>query len=238
MSRPSRMSTTSYAILCLLGVRSWSTYELTQQMSRSLGRIWPRAESKIYEEPKKLAALGLARATRQRVGRRPRTVYSITPKGRRTLASWMTEPAAGPVLEWEQLVKVVFAEHGTKADALARLDEAYAWAVEANAENLAAGRAYAAGEGEFQERVAMTTLGGGFLTEYYRLVAEWSQWARSIVEQWPDDPREAQLDKRTIQEVVERARWSEQAGQPASSEQATVSEQAPASHRTARAEGQ
>jgi len=37
-------------------------YELTQQMGRSLGRIWPRAASKLYEEPKKLVAAGLARA--------------------------------------------------------------------------------------------------------------------------------------------------------------------------------
>jgi hypothetical protein len=29
-------------------------------MNRSLGRIWPRAERKIYEEPKKVVEHGLA----------------------------------------------------------------------------------------------------------------------------------------------------------------------------------
>ena len=37
-------------------------------MDRALGQFWPRARSKIYEEPKKLVALGLARATPEEVG--------------------------------------------------------------------------------------------------------------------------------------------------------------------------
>ena len=41
----------------LLAVKPWSSYELTQQMDRSLGRVWPRAVSKLYEEPKKLKAV-------------------------------------------------------------------------------------------------------------------------------------------------------------------------------------
>lgn len=210
MSRP-RLTTTSYAILSLLAVRSWSTYELAQQMSRSLGRIWPRAESKIYEEPKKLVEHGLARAKKEKVGDRPRTVYSITPAGRRALSSWMSAPAAGPVLEWEQLVKVVFAENGTKADTLARLSEARAWAVEQNEESLATARAYAAGEAEFQERVAINLLGGGFLTEYYRLVAEWADWATGIVEQWPDEPGQAEPDRDALRRIAQRGAWSERA---------------------------
>lgn len=154
---------------------------------------------------------GLARARQEQVGSRPRTVYSITPAGRRALSTWMAEPAAGPVLEWEQLVKVVFAENGTKADTLARLAEARAWAVAQNEESLATARAYASGEAEFQERVAINLLGGGFLTEYYRLVAEWADWAAGIVEQWPDDPGQALPDESALQRVVRRGAWSEQA---------------------------
>ena len=90
------LTTTSYAILGLLAVKPWSTYELTQQMERSLGHMWPRAASKLYEEPKKLVDHGLARATQDRVGQRPRTVYSITDKGRRALAAWLREPGEGP----------------------------------------------------------------------------------------------------------------------------------------------
>src|SRR5687768_14299166 len=99
------LTTTSFAILGLLAIKPWSSYELTQQMDRSVGRMWPRAQSKLYEEPKKLVANGLARATEERVGRRSRTVYSITAKGRRALAGWLHEPGVGPVLEFEQLLK-------------------------------------------------------------------------------------------------------------------------------------
>jgi DNA-binding PadR family transcriptional regulator len=200
-------TTTSCALLSLLAVRPWSTYELTRQMDRSLGRIWPRAQSKLYEEPKKLVALGLARARRERVGRRPRTVYSITPAGRRALAAWLSEPGEGPVLEFEQLLQVCFAENGTRADALATLAATERWARERNEENLAAARAYVAGEGPFQERVAQNLLAGRFLTDYYAMVARWARWATTVVEGWPDDPREARADPRELEEVVRRASW-------------------------------
>ena len=121
MSSARSLTTTSFAILGLLAIRPWSTYELTKQMDRSLGRVWPRAESKLYEEPKKLVAAGLATASTERVGRRPRTMYSITGQGRTALAESLHSPGAGPVLEFEQLLKVWFSDHGSKTDALASL---------------------------------------------------------------------------------------------------------------------
>jgi PadR family transcriptional regulator AphA len=72
------LTPTSYAILGLLAVKPWTTYELAQQMERALGEFWPRAQSKLYDEPKKLVALGLARASSEKIGKRPRTVYTIT----------------------------------------------------------------------------------------------------------------------------------------------------------------
>src|ERR1700751_3135599 len=95
MSSPP-LTTTSYAVLGLLAVRPWSSYELTQQMDRSLGRVWPRAVSKLYEEPKKLTAHGLARSAVQQNGQRTRTVYAITAEGRRALGEWVRPPRAGP----------------------------------------------------------------------------------------------------------------------------------------------
>src|SRR6516162_6651932 len=73
-----KLTTTSYLILGLLALRRWSTYELAQQMKRSIHFYWPRAESHIYEEPKKLVAHGLAAASSEQTGRRPRTMYAIT----------------------------------------------------------------------------------------------------------------------------------------------------------------
>jgi DNA-binding PadR family transcriptional regulator len=189
----------------LLAIQPWSTYELTQQMDRSLGRIWPRAQSKLYEEPKKLVAHGLARASEEQVGQRPRTVYAITAAGRRALAAWLSEPGAGPVLEFEQLLKIFFAENGTKADALATLAATRDWAQVRSAESLAIGRQYLQGQGPFPQRLAQLDLTARFLTDFYALVGEWAAWASGIVETWPDDPRQAQPDRAVTEETVRRA---------------------------------
>jgi hypothetical protein len=47
-------------VLGLLAVQPWTAYELTQQMRRSLHYLWPKSESLLYTEPKKLVDAGLA----------------------------------------------------------------------------------------------------------------------------------------------------------------------------------
>jgi PadR family transcriptional regulator AphA len=199
------MSTTSYAILGLLAVKSWTTHELVQQVDRSLRRLWPRAQSKLYEEPKKLVAHGYAKATDDSVGRRRRTRYTITAKGRRALAAWLQEPGDGPVLEFEQLVKIHFADSGTKADVVANLQATREWVLEQNKENLAAARAYLAGNSAFPQRAALNQLPGRFLTDFYATVARWVQWASTIVDTWPDDVNEAHFDLDVAKHGVEIA---------------------------------
>lgn len=198
------LTTTSYALLGLLAIQPWSSYELTQQMDRSLGRMWPRAASKLYEEPKKLVAHGLARSSTERVGRRPRTIYTITPKGRRALRAWLGEPAAGPVLEFEQLLKVFFAEQATKADTLATLTAAQQWAQARSAESLAVARQYLAGQGPFPQRAAVLQLTSRFITDFYETVDQWARWASGVVEAWPDDPRRALPDPAEVEETLRR----------------------------------
>ena len=213
MSR-GELTTTSYAVLGLLSVKPWSSYELTQQMDRSLGRVWPRAVSKLYEEPKKLVSHGLARASSEQNGRRTRTVYAITNEGRRALAAWLHQPGSGPVIEFEQLLKVFFAENGTRADTLATLQAAQEWAKARCAESLAVGERYAQGDGLFPERLPELQLTSRFVTDFYLLVLDWARWAASIVETWPDDPRQATHDPQLIAETVERARRATRGRQP------------------------
>jgi PadR family transcriptional regulator, regulatory protein AphA len=198
------LTTTSYAILGLLAIQPWSTYELARQMERSLGRIWPRAESKLYEEPKKLVAHGLAQASSELSGQRRRTVYAITPAGRQALAAWLKDPGQGPVLQFEQLLKVFFSENGTKQGTLASLVAAGRWAREQTAESLAVGRQYLAGEGPFPERQAQLYVTVRFIDDFYALVGEWARWATRVVEGWPDDPGAAQVDPAVFEETVGR----------------------------------
>jgi len=205
MSSPPAMTTTSYAILGLLAIKPWTTHELVQQVDRSMRRMWPRAQSKLYEEPKKLVAHGYARASDDSIGRRRRTRYTISAAGRRALAVWLHRPGEGPVLEFEQLLKISFADSGTKTDILTNLDAARAWVAEQNEENLATARAYLEGNGLFPERAALNQLAGRFLTDFYVMVATWVEWANRVVQDWPDDVRLAPLDRVAQQEAVQLA---------------------------------
>jgi DNA-binding PadR family transcriptional regulator len=199
------LTTTSYAILGLLAVRPWTTYELAQQMERSLKSFWPRAASRIYEEPKRLAALGLARATPETVGRRPRTVYAITAKGRRALQRWLAEPGSGPSLEFDALLRVFFAEHSTRAGVLANLGAIQEWAAEQQALNVAFARLYLESGGPFPGRLPAIVLPGRFLTEMADAVDRWATWATSVVEEWPEDPSAAEPAWDALREVAARA---------------------------------
>ena len=63
-----------------------------------------------------------------------------------------------------------------------------------------------------QEHAAQNLLVGAFLTELYRMVAEWSDWAAELVETWPEDPAAAVPDPDVMAAVVRRASWSEDRG--------------------------
>jgi len=181
------LTSTSYAVLGLLALRPWGTYELARQMERSLDHFWPRAQSKVYEEPKKLVANGLARARVEAVGRRSRTVYSITAKGRRALARWTEAPGAGPSLEFEALLKLFFTDQSSKAAALSNVAATRAWAEASNQENVQFARSYLQDGGPFPDRLAHIVLIGRFLTELADMVGRWSEWAQHEIEAWPDD---------------------------------------------------
>jgi len=204
------LTSTSYAVLALLALQPWTTYQLARQMERSLGWIWPRAVSRLYEEPKKLVAAGLAASRPGATGRRRSTVYTITPAGRQALAAWLAEPGAGPVLECEALVKVAYADQGTRDGLLANLaaliDDATAKLH--FGEMIAA--SYLEGRGPFPDRLLLSGLMWRFLWEYHVTVLRWARWARDQVQAWPEDL--SQLDAAAEFGRIVSAAGSSQAG--------------------------
>ena len=177
-------STTSYALLGLLALRKWTTYELAKQVQRSIGWFWPRAERKLYEEPKRLVEERWAVATREMTGARPRTVYDVTPAGRRALRRWLDQPPVPPTLEFEGMVKVFFADGGTleqlratlraiAAEADTRLTELDAKAIE-----------NARGDVPFPDRLHLNNLGLRFQVDHERTIGEWARWALEQTAQW------------------------------------------------------
>jgi DNA-binding PadR family transcriptional regulator len=202
--RADELNTTSFAMLGMLAIRPWSTYELAKHMDHSLRRLWPRARSHLFNEPKKLVAHGLAVASEEMVGRRPRTIYTITPAGRRAVRRWLGTPGDGPVLEFEQLLKLFFVDHGTKADAVDAVANIRAWAQARSEENIEVARSYLAGTGPFPERAAVLSVVGRFLTDFADMVANWADWAAGVIDTWPDDPSRAQPDWDVLQQIARR----------------------------------
>ena len=207
MPRPStgKLTTSSYAILGLLALRPWTTYELAKQMAVSLRNFWPRAESKLYEEPKKLVAHGLASVRTEPVGRRPRSVYTITDAGRDALRAWLGEPGAMASLEFETLVKVFFAEQGTKEQLVRSLERIRAHAREQVEVDAGWARHYLDSGGAFPQRLAVLCLVGRLQADLHHTVAQWADWALAAVEGWPDDLRSARPVPGAFEEVVRRA---------------------------------
>lgn len=201
----SALTPTSFALLGLLAIKPWTTYELAKQMDRTLNRFWPRARSKVLEEPKKLVGLGLATATEEPVGRRRRTVYSITAEGRRTLAAWVTEPGGGPVLEFEQLLKVFFSENGSRDDLLRTLRDVRAGAYERTMRNIDVARSVLDRQTPFPQRDAVNQLVGTFLMDFDDTVDRWAEWAIGVVEGWPEGPGVAEPDLVAIEAALRRA---------------------------------
>ena len=179
-------TTTSYAILGLLTVRDWTTYELAKQVRRSLNWFWPRAERKLYDEPKRLVAEGLATAHREHTGQRGRTVYRVTDAGRAALRAWLGEPPAPPSGEFEGMLKVFFADAGTKEQLLATLDRIDDEA----SRRLATLTAFASADRPFPRRQHLQAVALTLQCEQEQAVCRWARWAREQVNGWPaaDDP--------------------------------------------------
>lgn len=180
---PTLLTTTSYALLGLLNLRSWTTYELAKQAQRSLHWFWPRAERKLYQEPKQLVAAGLATATREATGQRPRTVYAITPDGRTALADWLSEPAEPRSSDFAAMVKVFFADAGTLEQLEATLAE-----IEAEARDRLDTLAERAGEllatSAFPQRGPLNVLALRLQVDQETAILRWAAWARTAISRW------------------------------------------------------
>lgn len=180
------MTTTSYALLGLLALRPWTTYELAQQVRRSLNWFWPRAERKLYDEPKRLVGAGFATAREEFTGRRKRTVYEITDAGRAALADWLREPSTPPSVENEAMVRVFFADSGD-LDALQATIDGMADGARARLAELSA---MEAGDYPFPERRHLTAIAMRLQQEQEQTMLRWTAWARAEVARWEavDEP--------------------------------------------------
>lgn len=183
-SQERALTSTSYAILGVLALRPHSTYELANQTGLSLHYIWPRADSNLYAEPKRLVEGGYAEAREEWNGSRKRTVYSITEAGLAALRGWVAQPGAGPRFESEALLKMFFGEHGTVEDLRAHIDALHASALEGVEHFGEIAETYASGAGRYPDRFAVSAVVARLLAEQQHTLERWARWAKEAVSDW------------------------------------------------------
>jgi PadR family transcriptional regulator AphA len=111
-----KTSPATFGLLGLLASRSWTGYELTRQVRRSIRFLWPVSEAHLYREQKHLVALGWAEVVEELSGQRTRKRYIITESGREALQAWLSSDPGEPQLQVEGLLRAFYAGFGTPAD--------------------------------------------------------------------------------------------------------------------------
>src|SRR5690348_5198033 len=109
-------SQTTYGLLGMLATRSWTSYELTQQVRRSLRFIWPASEAHLYREQKRLVEFGWATVEDEATGQRTRKRYTITAQGRAALEEWLASEPAEPQFHIEGVLRTFFGDHTSSAE--------------------------------------------------------------------------------------------------------------------------
>jgi PadR family transcriptional regulator, regulatory protein AphA len=197
----STTTTTRFAILGQLALRDWSAYELTRSMRRTLHWFWPRAESVIYAEAKRLVADGLATARQEPSGdgsRRKRSVYAITAKGRRALGQWLGGQPETYAMQLEPLLRVHLARFGTREDLLSSIGWTEQVAEQLLADADAVATEFSEGTHLFQDEAHIRGLLFDALSEQALALQRWAEHARKEVTTWPSIDGSDAAKKRAV----------------------------------------
>ena len=182
---PPGMTTSSYAVLALLDLKPWPGYELTHQAQRSLRYAWPKSERLLYSEPKKLVELGYATAHQEDHRGRTRNVYTISARGREALGEWIRTRTQPPRLEIEALLRLLFADHGSREDLFGALDELESDIGEHHQAIVELMASYLDDGHPFPQRAHLSVLFATFQIEIFKTIERWIEFARDEIDEWP-----------------------------------------------------
>ena len=103
------MSTTPYALLGLLSIEPMSGYDIRRNLDESLSHFWSESYGQIYPALKRLEADKLIVPVKQAVpASRRKRLYTLTPRGRARLRSWLAEPPKPQPPRNELMLKLFF----------------------------------------------------------------------------------------------------------------------------------
>lgn len=177
--------TLSYVLLGLLSIRSWTGYELANQIKHSLGHVWPSSDANVYREQQRLVRLGWAAAADEAAGpTRTRKRYTITAKGRRALRRWMATEPAPAILQLESMLRVWFADSAGPRELGDALRTAAADSRAALDHVVSVFRRYLDGEGAFEERSHLNAIVGELVADLLALLEQRCAGLANEVENW------------------------------------------------------
>jgi PadR family transcriptional regulator, regulatory protein AphA len=99
----------SYEILGLVGNTGAAAHDLLRLAKRGRLLAWA-GESRYYTEPKRLAQLGYLDARREPGRTRPRTVYTLTERGRQALATYAQTPVSVTPFKSDPLLRLLICD--------------------------------------------------------------------------------------------------------------------------------
>ena len=207
MQSVARTATTANAILGLLALRpEWPIYALTQQLRRNMRFFWPRAESRIYDEARRLVSKGHAAARTRPSGTRTRTTYAITPEGRRALAAWLDSEPSPTAIACEALLRVFLADLGEPEQIDAALARIRRDAEEILEQGRIVAPEYLERRSQFQDQVHVRALVFDFLSSHALMLLDWADRAEQTARRWPEStPEEREREAlATIEEAFAR----------------------------------
>ena len=211
MAERNPLTPTSYALLGQLAWGEATTYELVKAMGRNLRYMWPRAESRIYDEAKRLTAAGLAVAHKGRTGRRRSTTYAITDAGRAALRDWLATPPEGISLEHGPLLRTLLGREGRREDLLAAAAATREHADTMLAIGTQVADEYLAGEHPQQEEVHLRALTFDYLYRWAHLNREWADRTEAELRRWRDTEPSAAKHRRALDRIRRLTRSNERA---------------------------
>jgi DNA-binding PadR family transcriptional regulator len=182
----SKPTSTSFALLGLLGIQSWTAYELVAQVRRNMYIVWPRSEAHLYAELKRIVERGHASAEVVEGRRRQATRYTITAEGRAALEEWLGTEPAPPLLEVEGILRLFLADQGSKEDLRAAIESTKRQASGLLAYGATIGEELLSTGGLFPQRLHLTERVSAFLGEYLVLLVDWCDETLKEIDTWPD----------------------------------------------------
>jgi PadR family transcriptional regulator, regulatory protein AphA len=97
----------SYVVLALVGRDGAAPHDLVRMARGGQRLYYAGAESKIYEQPKRLERLGYLRSEKRPGKTTERTYYTLTENGVAALREWHAQPSSFPRIQSEAAARVL-----------------------------------------------------------------------------------------------------------------------------------